>query len=223
MCGIFGFAGGSPRRRPDMDRLRRIACDTERRGPHAFGFAWIDGRNRLQTYKQTGRISRHLAALDRVGDGKLLIAHCRWATRGEPEDNRNNHPHASGDGWLVHNGTIERYTELAAAYQLAPQTECDSETLALLIQTLAADRGEAIADALDLIDGPAALAGLWRNELWIARHGKPLSFGRDESGLYFASYRGELPGARELADGSVVRLRFARNRLELQPAFRLAS
>jgi hypothetical protein len=43
MCGIFGFLskGGTG---PNLARLRRIAAETETRGRHAFGLAWIDSR-----------------------------------------------------------------------------------------------------------------------------------------------------------------------------------
>ena len=58
MCGVFGFVrtdGG----RLSLPVLGRIALATQRRGPHAFGLAWIDRRGRLKCYKQTGRIGDH--------------------------------------------------------------------------------------------------------------------------------------------------------------------
>lgn len=42
-----------------------------------------------------------------------LIGHCRWATHGSPADNRNNHPHPAGRGWIVHNGVVFNHGELA--------------------------------------------------------------------------------------------------------------
>lgn len=58
MCGVFGFVSNGGK--INMERLQTIARATERRGPHSFGFAWIDARGRLRCFKQTGRISDHL-------------------------------------------------------------------------------------------------------------------------------------------------------------------
>ena len=41
MCGIFGYIAKHGRG-PDLARLRRIALETETRGRHAFGLAWLD-------------------------------------------------------------------------------------------------------------------------------------------------------------------------------------
>ena len=85
--------GGLPGRGgPDLKLLRRLATVTEQRGPHAFGFAWVDGRGRLRSYRQTGRITDHLGLLAAARDARLLIGHTRWATQGDPADNLNNHP-----------------------------------------------------------------------------------------------------------------------------------
>src|SRR5947208_1937574 len=83
MCGVFGFMsreGG----RVNLQALARVAEVTQRRGPHAFGFAWIDRRGRLKCYKQTGRITDHLGLLAMAADARMLIGHCRWATQGNP-------------------------------------------------------------------------------------------------------------------------------------------
>ena len=78
MCGVFGFVsrdGG----KMNVELLGRIAEVTERRGPHAFGFAWIDRRGRLKCYKQTGRITDHLGLMMMAADARMLIGHCRFA------------------------------------------------------------------------------------------------------------------------------------------------
>ena len=46
MCGIFGYIAKHGRG-PDLARLRRIALETETRGRHAFGLAWLVVTDRL--------------------------------------------------------------------------------------------------------------------------------------------------------------------------------
>ncbi|MCL6639811.1 MAG: hypothetical protein K6T92_00405 [Candidatus Rokubacteria bacterium] len=47
MCGIFGFITKTGRG-PDLARLKRIARETQRRGHHAFGLAWVAADGRLR-------------------------------------------------------------------------------------------------------------------------------------------------------------------------------
>jgi len=100
MCGVFGFVS-SGEGRLNLAALKRIARVTESRGPHAFGFAWIDGRGRLHCFKQTGRITDSLALLGMAAGARMLIGHCRYATHGDYRQNINNHPHAADGGWIV--------------------------------------------------------------------------------------------------------------------------
>jgi glutamine---fructose-6-phosphate transaminase (isomerizing) len=137
MCGVFGFVSYDSQG-PDLKRLARIAEVTMARGPHAFGFAWLDWSGRLKMFKRTGRIVDHLALLAMAANARVLVGHCRWATHGDPANNLNNHPHPADGGWLVHNGVVTNHEELAAEYDLYPVTDCDSEVLGLLI---AASRG----------------------------------------------------------------------------------
>jgi glucosamine 6-phosphate synthetase-like amidotransferase/phosphosugar isomerase protein len=118
----------------NLEILGRIAEVTERRGPHAFGFAWIDRRGRMKCYKQTGRISDHLGLLRMAADAIMVIGHCRFATQGSPADNINNHPHPVDGGWLVHNGQIHDYQRLVDFFDLYPVSACDSEVLGLLVE-----------------------------------------------------------------------------------------
>jgi glucosamine 6-phosphate synthetase-like amidotransferase/phosphosugar isomerase protein len=136
MCGVFGFVAKDDEKTIDLPTLKRIAVDTESRGPHAWGMAWIDSRGRLNCFKQTGRVSQALGLLAMARDARALIGHCRFATQGDPANNLNNHPFAADGGWIVHNGIIRGYEQLVADFDLHPVTECDSEALALLIEKL---------------------------------------------------------------------------------------
>ena len=132
MCGVFGFVSYDGKG-PNIKRLARIAEVTMRRGPHAFGFAWLDWSGRMHMFKKSGRIIDHLGLLAMAKNARVLIGHCRFATHGSPSNNLNNHPHPADGGWIVHNGVVTNHEELAAEYDLWPVTECDSEVLGLLV------------------------------------------------------------------------------------------
>lgn len=197
MCGVFGFVSHDDSG-PDLKVLSKIARVTERRGPHAFGFAWLDSRGVLKMFKQTGRISDHLGLLAMAKDARMLIGHCRFATQGDPANNLNNHPHACDGGWIIHNGMIHEYTNLIADYDLHPVTSCDSETLGLLIEDFQGTLTERCIAAARLVDSPLVLCGLWSRpaQLVIVKKGNPLSIGMSEKGdhYYFASLPEGLPG-----------------------------
>lgn len=195
MCGIFGFItkDGSG---PDLARLRRIAAETQTRGHHAFGLAWLDAKGILRTFKRPGPATANLGDLERCRDAIAVVGHCRWATHGRPEDNRNNHPHPAGRGWFVHNGVVHNHAHLVRRYGLAMTTECDSEVLGLLMARFPGALGLRAARAAEVADGKLAILGLWRNptRLLVVRSGNPLSFGETAGGFYFGSLPRELPG-----------------------------
>ncbi|MCX7669674.1 MAG: class II glutamine amidotransferase [Anaerolineae bacterium] len=195
MCGIFGFLS-TDGRGPDLARLRRIAAETETRGRHAFGLAWIDADGAIRTFKRPGAATAALGDLDACRHATAVIGHCRWATHGDPQDNRNNHPHPAGRGWLVHNGVVRNYAELLRRYGLRPRTDCDSEVLGLLMMRRAGPLVARAAWAVAQTEGPLALLGLWRSpvRLLVVRRGNPLCFSETPGGFYFASLPGELPG-----------------------------
>ena len=197
MCGIYGFVGVGGEKL-DLHRLKKIAVDTQRRGPHAFGFAWIDNEGRLKHFKQTGRISDHLSLLAMAKDARILIGHCRYATHGSPENNLNNHPFACDGGFLVHNGVVSDHNRIAETHDLWLNTDCDSEVLARLIETFKGSvlgRCEQTVNATD--DSPLVMLVLWPRpgRVAIVRRGNPLwrSFTRDGA-MYFSSCFSELPG-----------------------------
>lgn len=205
MCGVFGFI--SRTRRPDLGRLRAIALETQQRGDHAFGLAWIDGDGRLHAYKQPGPISNYLDALERCRDARVLVGHCRLATHGHPADNRNNHPHRVGRGWLVHNGVVRNHRQIAARYGLAPTTDCDSEVLGLLMAKIPGALTRRAAITVDAADGPLALMGLWARpaRLLLVRRGNPLWGGMARAAAYFGSLPGALPqGAAPIPEGFAI-------------------
>lgn len=202
MCGIFGFLS-TDGRGPDLACLRRIAAETETRGRHAFGLAWIDAGGAIHAFKRPGAATANLGDLDACRHAVAIVGHCRFATHGDPQDNRNNHPHPAGRGWLVHNGVVRNYAQLLRRYGLQPKTGCDSEVLGLLMMRRAGSLLERVASAVARTEGPLALLGLWRKpaRLLVVRRGNPLCYAETAGGFYFASLPAGLPGkAFSIAD-----------------------
>jgi glucosamine 6-phosphate synthetase-like amidotransferase/phosphosugar isomerase protein len=207
ICGIFGYIADGDGK-ADLERLRRIARETMRRGPHAFGFAWVDGKGHLRMYKQAGRIVDALGLLAMARDARMLIGHCRWATHGTPDNNLNNHPHPVDGGWLVHNGVIPDYEGIVRDFRFRPVTRCDSELFGLLVERREGTLLRRMIDASGLAgEKPLTLAGIWNRpgRLVLVRRGNPLCLGTAAEGSYFASLPGGLPdGAEEMPDESAI-------------------
>ncbi|MBC7077633.1 MAG: hypothetical protein H5T92_04920, partial [Synergistales bacterium] len=180
----------------DLACLRQIAIETETRGRHAFGLAWVDAGGVLRAFKRPGAATACLDDLEACRHAEAVIGHCRWATHGNPQDNRNNHPHPAGRGWLVHNGVVRNYRQLIRRYGLRPKTDCDSEVLGLLMMRRAGPLLVRAAWAVAQTEGPLALLGLWHKplRLLVVRRGNPLCFSETPGGFYFASLPAGLPG-----------------------------
>jgi glucosamine 6-phosphate synthetase-like amidotransferase/phosphosugar isomerase protein len=170
----------------------------------------------VQIFKRPGPATANLDDLDACRGAVVVIGHCRWATHGDPEDNRNNHPHQAGRGWFVHNGVVFNYASLLRQYRLTPKTECDSEVLGMLMTRFAGSIGRRAAQAAKAAEGRLAMLGAWANpaRLLIVRKANPLCFGETAAGYYFASLPEDLPGkAACLTDDYAGVLVYERGRL----------
>ncbi len=205
MCGLFGFISKSGRG-PDLERLRRIALETQLRGDHAFGLAWVTSDGKLHAFKCPGSPAANLDALDQCQDARILVGHCRYATHGDPAENGNNHPHRAGRGWLVHNGVVRNHVDIARRYRLRTQTECDSEVLGLLMARIPGSLQRRAALSVDAADGPLAILGVWTSpaRLLLVRRGNPLWIGETRSAAYFGSLPGTFPNARPVPEGYAI-------------------
>jgi glucosamine--fructose-6-phosphate aminotransferase (isomerizing) len=194
MCGILAYISKNGHG-PSLKILRALAITTEQRGHHAFGLAWTNG-DTIETFKRPGAATDALEDLELCRHATAMVGHCRWATHGTPEDNRNNHPHAAGRGQLVHNGVVRNYRDLAYRYALERTTDCDSEVLGLLIGTLRGRLLERGAQMAREAQGDLAVLGLWAGptRLLVVRDTRPLHYGETKDGLYFASLPEGLPG-----------------------------
>lgn len=195
MCAIFGFVANR-RGRLRIDVLRTIVAANIGRGPHAFGFAWIDSRGILRSYKQSGRLTDALGVLAMTRDARMLVGHLRWATHGSPDQNINNHPHPCDGGWLVHNGIVHNYRALSLRGGVHTVSECDSEVIAQLIETGEGSRLARSVSAARAVDGNQATLALWPRPatLIAVRRGNPLHISRTDGGIYLATDGTGLPG-----------------------------
>ena len=74
MCSIFGFIARADRK-PDLDQLEEIVAANIHRGPHAFGFAWMDETGRINQFKCPGNLVSMINYLDHLRkDGRLSPA-----------------------------------------------------------------------------------------------------------------------------------------------------
>jgi glucosamine--fructose-6-phosphate aminotransferase (isomerizing) len=191
MCGIIAMVGGAPTARTLVEGLRRL----EYRGYDSAGVAVMNGSG-IEVRKQAGKLKELIAVLDSDPvDGHTGIAHTRWATHGEPNQN-NSHPHVSQDGSvaLVHNGIIENYQALKTTltkrgYRFS--TDTDTEVLANLIHFhYDGNLESAVREALRHVDGTYGIAVMHRDEpskIVGARLGSPLIVGLGDGEFFLAS------------------------------------
>ncbi|HET6908730.1 MAG TPA: glutamine--fructose-6-phosphate transaminase (isomerizing) [Mycobacteriales bacterium] len=200
MCGIVGYVGDRPALEVVMQGLRRL----EYRGYDSAGVAILDvadpGAPTLDVVRRAGKLSRLDEALDDVNlPGTLGIGHTRWATHGAPTD-RNAHPHVdcNGDVAVVHNGTLENFTELRDGLEQRGHTlrsETDTEAVAHLIEErLAAEPELGLAAAVRSVcrelAGSFVLVVTSRRETDLvvgARRNLPLVVGTAEGENFLAS------------------------------------
>ena len=193
----------------DMKTLWRIMLETENRGQHAFGWAWVDKNGKLRSFKAQGCGSfEGREKFWRMEGATAVIGHCRFATAGSPSDNRNNHPHKIDGGWLVHNGVVPSHLSVIAKHKLVLESECDSEVIAKLAEKTGGGRMNMIVEAFSKLPGEHAVAVLWAGpELVLARRGRPIHLSVAKGGLWFASEPQSLPGkkVRSMKNLSAVR------------------
>ena len=193
MCGIFGYIGSKKAYPILVKGLYRL----EYRGYDSAGVALLDGG--LHLYKTHGKVSD----LDHLVQGKdtsgtIGIAHTRWATHGEPND-ENAHPHysPSQNMAIIHNGIIENYGSLKVELSNRGYTfrsDTDTEVLMHLIEDIRLNEGisleEAVRMALNQVVGAYAIVLISKedpDQLIVAKKGSPLVIGIGKEEYFIAS------------------------------------
>ena len=182
MCGIVGAIAQRNVAKILLEGLSRL----EYRGYDSSGVA-INNETGVRAHRAVGKVQALKDKFEAMPlDGKLGIAHTRWATHGKPTE-VNAHPHFSGDHLaLVHNGIIENHEVLRRelielGYEFRSQT--DTEVIVHLIHNALkteSDFLQAVKNALKRLQGAFAIAVTLNDEnerLIAARKGSPLVVG----------------------------------------------
>jgi glucosamine--fructose-6-phosphate aminotransferase (isomerizing) len=193
MCGIVAYFGQREAYPILINGLKKL----EYRGYDSAGVALMQGET-ITLHKCMGKVTDLEAhCMNKDMSSHLGIAHTRWATHGEP-NNENAHPHLSENGKLalIHNGIVENYLVLKKelmhrGYQFASDT--DTEVLVHLIEDIyknEQDFAEAVRLALVGVMGTYALAILSSenpNQLIVAKRGSPLLIGIGDNEYFIGS------------------------------------
>jgi len=192
MCGIVGILSDHEAAPILVEALKRL----EYRGYDSAGIATVDADETLGRRRAVGKLANlsDLLVHDPLS-GKAGIGHTRWATHGGPSVG-NAHPHRAGPVAVVHNGIIENFRELredlsAKGYEC--QTETDSETIALLVESYLNEGlapRDAVEQTLTRLTGAFALCFLFDGQddlLIAARKGSPLAIGHGEGEVFVGS------------------------------------
>jgi glucosamine--fructose-6-phosphate aminotransferase (isomerizing) len=193
MCGIVAYLGDKQAYPILIKGLHRL----EYRGYDSSGIAIINGN--LNLYKRKGKVSE-LEEFVKGKDvsGTIGIAHTRWATHGQPND-ENAHPHFSQNKEIsiIHNGIIENYNSLKEELKKRGHffsSETDTEVLVHLIEDVQQhenlDLAESVRVALNQVVGAYAIVVISKNDkgrLIAAKKGSPLVIGIGENEFLIAS------------------------------------
>lgn len=111
MCGIGGVSTRKPFGREEAIICHRLLESLTRRGEDAWGY--FDGEI---VHKEPGSFLDSPKYLtlpdDLVASGtNTFLCHTRFATKGDPEENQNNHPFELDSLTLAHNGMLYRTDE----------------------------------------------------------------------------------------------------------------
>jgi hypothetical protein len=116
-------------------------------GPHAYGWmSYNEQDDEIEHRKFPGRCDTETAweniLVNVDPKAKWLVGHTRWATHGDPKDNRNNHPVEHGQIIGVHNGVLSNHKDiLAVTGRDDEETEVDSEAIFAAVNKWGGSKG----------------------------------------------------------------------------------
>lgn len=142
MCGLLGFIGqiNKDNRTEVNELITAIFNETETRGKHASGYASLVNKDRNISYSKlpvkASLFTDHDIYYNKMWyrNPSMFIGHCRYATSGKPEINKNNHPFSADEGnlWMVHNGTCCGLKSEIPKHMV--NSDCDSEYILRIVE-----------------------------------------------------------------------------------------
>ena len=191
MCGIMGYYCFG-KARPSKKNIEEAFAELSERGRDASGFAFLDSDNVLKVHKKNvdsvalmkGKPWEELDC-----EAPIMIFHTRAATKGRPENNKNNHPIFTKKGiCLVHNGMVDDYEK---DFEENRDGEVDSEILVYYLNKYKTLE-EGIKELTAKVSGSYAIAVINKAEptkLLLCRNSNPIIVCIDhkEKILFFAS------------------------------------
>jgi amidophosphoribosyltransferase len=212
MCGVLGICA------PDRDvaRLAHFGLHAlQHRGQESAGIAVSDG-GRLTVLRELGLVTQVFSEENLAGlDGQLAIGHTRYSTTGGVKW-VNAQPIVQHGGArtvaLGHNGNLVNASELRDELDVKLTSTSDTELIAALIANDPRPLRDAVAGAMQRLEGAYSVTALAEGKLLAFRdpHGfRPLVLGRLHDGWVIASETCalDLVGAefeREVAPGELL-------------------
>ncbi|MEG2087265.1 MAG: amidophosphoribosyltransferase, partial [Angelakisella sp.] len=219
-CGVFGIYSAS--RQDVVSSCYYGLYALQHRGQQSCGIA-VGDDGVIRSHTDCGIVSEVFTpdAIEKLGDGQMAIAHCRYGTK-ETTSRSNSQPmvvrHVKGTMALCHNGSITNAAALREELELLGgifHTTSDTEVIAYAItkERLTAPSIEAaIEAAMDKLEGAYSMVVMSPRKLIAARdpHGfRPLCMGKLGDTVIFASESCALDAVgaefvRDIAPGEIV-------------------
>ena len=208
MCGIIGYLSKAPR--SELKHITtKMFISAQSRGTDATGIGYLNENNNVVVHKQAGCAGKYINTdvWKKLQMPKVFIGHTRSATRGEPSDNKNNHPLYSKSSRLAiaHNGVIGNYALVCKEHKLKPDGEVDSEVILKLIDKFL-DNSKSLVDAVKKsmkeISGSATFSLIgddYPDTLVLVKSSNPLwlAYVEELDTIFFASTKGILQAGLE--------------------------
>lgn len=175
MCGLFGLVNKN-----DFSNVEQILAalgkESEVRGGHATGIAYVNKDKEIKLRKdaiKAKEFSYH------IHEGvKAIIGHTRYATKGSPKMNYNNHPfrNISESFAFAHNGHIGNDTALRKKFSInTPVVETDSYIAVQLVDHFGGFNIDAIIKASEQVNGSFTFTFLDKEQnIWFVKNDSPL-------------------------------------------------